>query len=79
VLGLQPVLWTECITKELQEPRTASPDLTCLFTLHAVKAWIGSHTLADLLSLLQVDFDRFHRLTARLAAPHWPTLVSSPR
>jgi len=73
VLALQPVLWTECITKELQEPRAATPELTFLFTLQAVKAWIGSHTLADLLALLQVDIERFRRLTARLASPHWPT------
>lgn len=77
-LALQPVLWTECITKELQDPRTAHPDLTCLFALQAVKAWIGSHSLTDLLSLLQVDMDRFHRLAARLASPHWPTPRAEP-
>jgi hypothetical protein len=72
-LALQPVLWAECVTKELQDPRVTSRDLTSLFALQAVKAWIESHTLTELLALLQVDVERFGRLTARLASPHWPT------
>jgi hypothetical protein len=72
-LALQPVLWAECITKELQDPRATSRELTSLFALPAVKAWIESHTLAELLALLQIDLERFGRLTARLASPHWPT------
>ncbi|MGE5297369.1 MAG: hypothetical protein ACM3VT_21305 [Solirubrobacterales bacterium] len=71
-LALQPVLWAECITKELQDPRVTCSDLTALFALQAVKAWVESHTLAELLGFLQVDVERFGRLTARLAAPHWP-------
>lgn len=72
-LALQPVLWTECITKELQNPHAKCPDLTSLFALQAVKAWIESHTLAELLSFLQVDLARFSSLAGRLASPHWPT------
>lgn len=72
-LAQQPVLWAECITKELQDPRVTSGDLTTLFALQAVKAWIESHSLAELLAFLQVDVERFGRLTARLASPHWPT------
>lgn len=71
-LALQPVLWAECITKELQDPRVSCSDLTVLFALQAVKAWIESHTLAELLGMVQIDVERFGRLTARLAAPHWP-------
>ncbi len=72
-LALQPVLWAECVTKELQNPHVKCRDLTSLFVLQAVNAWIESHTLAELLSFLQVDIERFGRLTARLASPHWPT------
>ena len=77
-LAQQPVLWAECITKELQDPHATSPDLTSLFALQAVKAWIESHTLAELLAFLQVDIERFSRLTTRLASPHWPTSRVEP-
>ncbi len=77
-LAQQPVLWAECITRELQDPHATCPDLTSLFALQAVKAWIESHTLAELLAFLQVDVERFGRLTARLAAPHWPTSRVEP-
>ncbi|NLH41566.1 MAG: MFS transporter [Planctomycetes bacterium] len=72
-LALQPALWTECVTKELQDPHATSRDLTCVFTLQAVKAWIESHTLAELLSLIKVDVERFAQMSVRLAVPHWPT------
>lgn len=71
-LALQPVLWAECVTKELQNPHVLWPDLTSLFTVQAVRAWIESYTLPELLGLLQIDVERFSRLTARLASPHWP-------
>lgn len=77
-LALQPVLWTECITKELQDPHARCPELTSLFALQAVKAWIQSHTLAELLSFLNVDMARFGRLTGRLAPPHWPATRVEP-
>ena len=77
-LALQPVLWAECITKELQNPRARCHDLTSLFALEAINAWIESHTLAELLGFLQVDIERFGRLTARLASPHWPTARAEP-
>ena len=77
-LALQPVLWAECITKELQNPHAKCRDLTSLFALQAVNAWIESHTLAELLSFLQVDIERFGHLTARLASPHWPTSRVEP-
>lgn len=78
-LALQPVLWAECITKELQNPRARCHDLTSLFALQAVNAWIESHTLAELLGFVQVDIERFGRLTARLASPHWPTSRAEPQ
>jgi hypothetical protein len=71
-LALQPALWTECVARELLDPHTPGADLTTLFALQAVKAWFESHTLAELLSLLRVDMERFRRLTGRLASPHWP-------
>ena len=71
-LALQPVLWTECVTEEFLDPHAKCADLTSLFALRAVKAWLASHTLAELLSFLRVDVERFRRLTGRLAAPHWP-------
>jgi hypothetical protein len=71
-LALQPMLWAECVTKELLDPHATCPDLTSLFALQAVRAWVESHGLADLLSYLHVDFDRFRRLTSGLACPHWP-------
>jgi hypothetical protein len=77
-LAQQPVLWAECVTKELQDPRATSRELTSLFALQAVKAWIESHTLAELLALLQIDVERFGHLTARLASPHWPTPRAEP-
>jgi hypothetical protein len=77
-LALQPVLWTDCVTKEFQDPRTGCPDLPSLFALQAVNAWIESHTLAELLSLLKIDIPRFERLTGRLAAPHWPAPRAEP-
>jgi hypothetical protein len=77
-LARQPVLWTDCVTKEFQDPRTGCPDLPSLFALQAVNAWIESHTLAELLSLLTIDVPRFERLTGRLAAPHWPAPRAEP-
>jgi hypothetical protein len=77
-LALQPVLWTECVTKELLDPHTKCPDLTSLFALQAVRAWIESQSLKDLLSYLNVDFERFRRLTSRLACPHWPATRVDP-
>jgi len=77
-LALQPGLWTECVAKELQNPRARCYDLTSLLALQAVNAWIESHTLGELLNLVQVDFDRFGRLTARTACPHWPTSRAEP-
>jgi hypothetical protein len=72
ILALQPVLWTECVTKELLDPRAACGDLTSLFALEAVRAWIESHTLPELLSLVNVDVARLRHLAGRLASPHWP-------
>lgn len=72
-LAQQPPLWTECVVKELQDPHATSRDLPCLFTLQAVKAWIESHTLAELLAMLKVDAERFAQMSVRLASPHWPT------
>jgi len=77
-LALQPVLWAECITKELQDSHARCHDLTSLFTLQAVNAWIESHTLAELSSFIQVDVERFRGLTCRLASPHWPTSRAEP-
>jgi len=78
-LALQPVLWAECVTKELQNPHARCHDLTALFTLQAVNAWIESHTLAELLGFVQVDIERFGRLASRLASPHWPTSRAEPQ
>lgn len=78
-LALQPVLWAECVTKELQNPHARCHDLTSLFTLQAVNAWIESHTLAELLGFVQVDIERFGRLVSRLASPHWPTCRAEPQ
>lgn len=77
-LALQPVLWTNCVTREFQDPHTGCPDLTSLFALQAVSAWIESHTLAELLSFVKIDITRFERLTGRLAAPHWPAPRAEP-
>jgi hypothetical protein len=77
-LAVQPALWTECITKELQDPHATSRDLPCLFTQQAVKAWIESHTLAELLALVKVDVERFSHMSVRLASPHWPTPRAEP-
>lgn len=77
-LALQPALWTECVTKELQDPHATSRDLTCLFTLQAVKAWIESHTLAELMAMVKVDVERFAQMSVRLASPHWPTPRAEP-
>jgi hypothetical protein len=77
-LALQPVLWTECVSKELLDPHAKCPDLTSLFALQAVRAWIESQSLQDLLSYLTVDFERFRRLTGRLACPHWPATRVDP-
>lgn len=78
MLAQQPLLWTDCIVKELQAPRAKCSDLASLFALQAVRAWIESHSLAELLSFLKVDMARFWRLTARLAAPHWPATRVEP-
>lgn len=72
-LALQPALWAEGVTRQLQNPHEGSCELTSLFALQAVKAWIESHTLAELLSLLDIDPARFGRLAGRLACVHWPT------
>lgn len=80
-LAAQPVLWAECIVRQLQEPydcsRTAhagsSCELTSLFALQAVRAWVESLSLAELLSYLNLDFTRFSTCLGRLACVHWPT------
>jgi hypothetical protein len=72
-LALQPALWAECIAHQLQNPHEGAGELTSLFALQAVKAWIESHPLTELLSLLDVDLVRFGGLVGRLAPPHWPT------
>jgi hypothetical protein len=71
-LALQPMLWAECIARQLQNPQDGSGELASLFALQAVNAWIESHPLSELLSLLDVDLARFGRLVGRLAPPHWP-------
>ena len=72
-LALQPALWAECITRQLRDPHEGGGELTSLFALQAVKAWIESHTWAELLSFLNIDPARFGRLAGRLACVHWPT------
>jgi len=72
-LALQPMLWAECVARQLQNPPDGGGELTSLFALQAVKAWIESHPLSELLSLLDVDLARFGNLVGRLAPPHWPT------
>ncbi len=71
-LALQPALWAECITHQLQSPQDRRGELTVLFALRAVSAWIESHTLEELLSGLNIDLTRFGGLVRRLAAAHWP-------
>ena len=51
-LALQPALWAECITRQLRDPQEGGGELTSLFALQAVKAWIESHTWTELLSFL---------------------------
>jgi hypothetical protein len=70
-LALQPTLWAECIVRQLQNPQN-SGELASLFALQAVKAWIESRPLSELLSLLDIDLARFGSLVGRLAPPHWP-------
>jgi hypothetical protein len=98
-LALQPVLWAEGITRQLQDPQeggwvsNGDPlrlgsgsqsrtmaigdpprcELTSVFALQIVRAWIESHTLAELLSFLNIDLARFGSLVGRLACVHWPT------
>jgi hypothetical protein len=72
-LALQPPLWAECIAHQLQNPQEGVGELTSLFALQAVKAWLESHPLSELLSFLDVDLARFSDLVGRLAPPHWPT------
>ncbi len=71
-LALQPTLWAECMVRQLQNPQEGGGELTSLFALQAVKAWIESHPLSELVSLLDVDLARFGGLLGRLAPPHWP-------
>jgi hypothetical protein len=85
-LAVQPALWSECILNQLQEYQErgwsakrdaahagAGGELTSLFALQAVRAWVESLTLAELLSFLHMDLTRFGHLVGRLACPHWPT------
>jgi hypothetical protein len=53
-------------------PGTAHHELAVLFALQAVKAWLESHTLPELLSFLQIDPARFGSFLGRLAPAHWP-------
>jgi hypothetical protein len=71
-LALQPPLWAECIARQLQNPQEGAGELTSSFALQAVKAWIESHSLSELLSFLDIDLARFGSLVGRLAPPHWP-------
>ncbi len=71
-LALQPSLWAECITAQLQDPQNSRSELTALFALRAVSAWIESHTIGELLSGLNIDLARLGGLVGRLAAPRWP-------
>jgi hypothetical protein len=49
-----------------------------LFALQAVKAWLESHPLPELLSFLDVDLVRFSGLVGRLAPPHLPASRVDP-
>jgi len=77
-LALQPILWTECIVKDLQNSHTGCSDLGSLFALQAVRAWMESQTPAELLSCVHTDPARFVQRIARLAAPHWPAPRTEP-
>jgi len=72
ILAQQPGVWAQCIAAELKEPHTACGELTSLFAVQAVKAWIESLSLAQLLSFLTIDTGRFHRMVGRVACAHWP-------
>jgi hypothetical protein len=71
-LALQPALWAECLAHQVQNPPEGAGELASLFALQAVKAWIESHPLSELLSFLDIDLVRFSGLMGRLAPPHWP-------
>lgn len=77
-LADRSALWIECIVAELEAPRARCSDLTSLFAFQAVRAWIESQTLPELISMLDVDVCRFGRLAERLAAPHWPASRVEP-
>ncbi|MBM4026591.1 MAG: hypothetical protein FJ280_14500 [Planctomycetes bacterium] len=71
-LALQPALWADCIITQLQDPQGGGTELASVFALQAVKAWLESHTPAELLSFLNIDLMRLNGLLGRLASVHWP-------
>lgn len=77
-LAAQPALWAECIAGQLQNSQNSRGELTTLFALRAVNAWIESHTFEELLAGLNIDPARFSGLVGRLAAPHWPVPRAEP-
>jgi hypothetical protein len=62
----------------LASPARSRNELSSLFALQAVKAWLDSHTLTELLSFLNIDLTRFGSLVSRLACVHWPAPRADP-
>jgi hypothetical protein len=77
-LAFEPKAWASCVVGYLQNPTTPSSDLAVLFASQVVRAWMDSLTLKDLVSHLEVDFNRFGQLVTRVASANWPATRVEP-
>jgi hypothetical protein len=77
-LAREPKGWSSCLVRQLEEPSTECSDLAVIFALDAIKAWMNSLTLKDLVAYLDVDLVRFNRVAARVASPNWPATRVEP-
>ena len=77
-LAREPKGWSSCLVRQLEAPSTECTDLAVIFALEAVKAWMDSLTLKELVACLDVDLARFNRLATRVASPNWPATRVAP-
>jgi len=77
-LALEPKLWGKSVVQQLQSPDIECSDPVVQFVLEAVRAWVDSLSLRELIGYLHVDLARFGQLVARTVAPNWPATRIEP-
>ena len=77
-MASDPTKWAEYVVQELKTPTVGLGDLGYLFALHAVKDWMKSRPLEELIANLGPDPQWFQAFVTRVCAPRWPTPRGEP-